>query len=154
MKSALAKVLFIFIIIFVKITANAQVFPPGAFNIGGIPVACGPAPTAVVNVLNDVAVTTPQGIYILGPMFFRMPVAVQLFTYAHECGHVNQMLNNLPISEDGADLFAMQLGKGQGFLDINSIQMVCQFLWASAGDWTHKPGPLRCQQMILTFPNL
>jgi hypothetical protein len=132
-----------------------QVIPPGQFAIAGTPVACGPAPTGLTdNSLGDLAKTNSNGIYINWAMFQQMPVPVQLFTYAHECGHINQILNGLPIDEDQADLFAIQLGKSQNFWDINSIQTVCQFLWSSAGDWTHKPGPVRCTNMLNTFPQL
>jgi hypothetical protein len=137
-------------------TSYAQTtIPPGQFAIGGTPVACGPAPTFLVGPqLGDIAKANQQGIWLNYPLFQQMPLAVQLFTYAHECGHVNQILRGSFINEDGADLFAMQLGKSQGFLNIFSIQTVCVFLWSSGGDWTHRPGPVRCQNMLKVFPSL
>jgi hypothetical protein len=136
-------------------TPAQEVIPPGQFQIDGIPVSCGPAPTALVGQgLGDLAKTNQQGIWINWPMFQMMPTVVKLFTYAHECGHVNQILSGLPISEDQADMFALQLGKSQNFIDIQGINVVCAFLWSSAGDWTHKPGRVRCENMLYAFPNL
>jgi len=132
--------------------------PPGGFKISGIPVTCGPAPTYLYDQtlgdppLGDIAITNTNGIAINWPLFQQLPPVAQFFTYAHECGHIIQILSGSPINEDQADFYALKIGKAQGFLNLNGIQVVCSYLWSSLGDWTHKPGPVRCNNMLSAFP--
>jgi len=126
--------------------ANAQVFPPGTFSIDGIPVNCGGASTVLTQGLGDVAKAIPGRILIDIDAFQTLPTGVKLFVYAHECGHQIYGPN-----ENTADCFAVKLGRNQGVIDYNVLQSICQSVYFSPGDWTHMPGPLRCQQMLACF---
>jgi hypothetical protein len=54
-------------------------------------------------------------------------------------------------NEQAADCFAVKLGRNQGFFSPASIHQICAFTFPSPGDWTHLPGPLRCQQMQMCY---
>ncbi|HEY0837308.1 MAG TPA: hypothetical protein VGE72_25570 [Azospirillum sp.] len=132
--------------------ATAQIFPPGYFGIDGIPVGCGPVFTEVHASLPDIALAVPAGmgapprILINGPMFASLPTGVKLFIYAHECFH-----HITGPSEAAADCYAVKLGRNQGALSLPVLQQICQAVFFSPGDWTHFPGPVRCQQMLACY---
>jgi hypothetical protein len=135
--------------------AATHVIPPGGMMIAGSPVSCMQAPTILTGPnIGDLAVTTPNGIFINMVAWNQLPPAVQIFSYAHECGHVVQILSNAPINEEGADIFAAQLGKQQGWLDLNGLQQVCALMSGMAGNWTHFPGPIRCEILLQAYPRL
>jgi hypothetical protein len=124
-----------------------QSFPPGQFALGGIPVGCGPAWT-VVAPIPDWAMARPTlggtspTIY-LNPVFLaQAPLPVQMFTYAHECGHLV-----VGPDENAADCWAAQLGRDQGWFSEGEMRyLVDAFAW-NPGDWFHAPGPVRLQSI-------
>jgi|CXWL01.1.fsa_nt_gi hypothetical protein len=129
--------------------AAQQAIPPGGMVIDGYPVACGPAWTILVGPeLGDVAKADIGGnrIALNWPVFNAQPTLVKVFVYAHECGHIVGYAN-----EDAADAFAVKLGRQQGWLNPQGLQSLCAATWMTPGDWTHFPGPLRCQRMIQHF---
>jgi hypothetical protein len=71
---------------------------------------------------------------------------MKMWTYAHECGH-----HLYGSDENTADAFATKLGRDQGWLSPWDINQICQGLWLSPGDWTHLPGPARCQMIIYYY---
>jgi len=112
--------------------------------IAGIRVGCSGAVTVVAYV-NDIAYAKPGVIY-LNPKFFDLPGYVQLYIYAHECGH--QMVGS---NESAADCWAVKTGRNQGWLPPEGMDQVCRFTFPSSGDWTHMPGPQRCAQMVACY---
>ena len=121
-----------------------QVIPPGQFRIGPYPVMCQQSYTILTGPqLGDVARATIGQIYVNGPMFFSLPIAAQLFVYAHECAHSMGIAN-----EAQADCFAIQLGRQQGWVNPMTFPQMCASVFGSVGDWTHMPGPQRCQLML------
>jgi hypothetical protein len=126
-----------------------QMIPPGAFRIGPYPVACQQSVTILTGPqLGDVARATFGQIYINAPVFFQLPIPVQMFVYAHECAHAIGIVN-----ESQADCFAIQLGRQQGWVNPMTFPQMCASVMNSAGDWTHLPGPQRCQLMMMCFNN-
>ena len=122
-----------------------QVFPPGTFSIDGFPVNCGNTITIITPQLPDIAVAQP-GRILLHPMLRNYPTGVKLFVYAHECAH-----QFVGANEPAADAWAIKLGRNQGWINLHIINQICQAVWFSPGDWTHFPGPQRCQMMISAY---
>ena len=112
--------------------------------IAGHQVQCGGA-VAVVQPISDIAMARP-GYIILNPVFFSLPPALQLFIYAHECGHHVQGPD-----ESGADCWAVQTGRKQGWFARQDIAWIQQYFGASPGDWTHAPGPYRVAHIMNCF---
>lgn len=145
MKKQLNAILSLLLLIVIPNVSFSQVYPPGTFSIAGVNVFCGGATTVVTPMINDMAKASPGFIY-LHPNLNSFPVGVMFFTYAHECGHQIYGWNEI-----ASDMFAVRLGREQGFIDEDVIREVCQALWMSPGDWTHLPGPQRCQLLYNTF---
>ena len=122
-----------------------QVYPPGTFSIDGIPVGCGGVVTVVTPNIPDIAIAQP-GRILLHPALGNYPTGVKLFVYAHECAH--QFVGS---NEVAADAWAIKLGRNQGALSPALLRRICQAFWFSPGDWTHFPGPQRCQMMIHAY---
>lgn len=124
--------------------ARAQVFGPGQFSIGPFPVSCGRVVTIVQYGIGDAARAVPGGpgnppAILLDPGFLTTaPLPVQLFTYAHECGH-----HVVGSSENAADCWAARLGRQQGWFTQQTMQFLVQVFQWSPGDWTHAPGQVR-----------
>lgn len=112
--------------------------------IGGVPVSCGGNVTIVAPV-NDIAKAMP-GRIVLNPAFFQLPPVVQLFIYAHECGH-----HVVGLNEAAADCWAIKTGRNQGWLPPQGANLVGAFFINTPGDWTHAPGPYRVQQMAACY---
>jgi hypothetical protein len=123
--------------------AQGQVLGPNPI-VGGVPVSCGGA-IAVVAPINDIAQAAP-GQILLNPMLFNLPPVVQVFVYAHECGH--QVVGS---NETAADCWAIKVGRNQGWLSRPAVGMIQQYFGDSPGDWTHEPGPYRIARMVQCF---
>jgi hypothetical protein len=128
------------ILAFFPLSASAQVCSQGGATIGGMPMSC-PAMICVLPGLNDVARGGP-GQMLLDPSLFGFPASVQQFVFAHECAHVQGIVN-----EQAADCQAICWGKQTGAITPLVLQQLCQSVWLSPGDWTHFPGPARCSMM-------
>ena len=128
-------------------SANAQqCFSHGQFRIGGHPFICSGATTCIDPRLNDLGKAFPgQGIY-LHPALNAYPIGVIAFVFAHECAHFRGILD-----EQLADRWAIKVGRDQGWINPQTVTQICQSFYFSPGDWTHFPGPLRCQNMIHAF---
>jgi hypothetical protein len=135
--------------LFILSTGSAlsqQCFPPGYFSISGYPFNCGAATTCIDPSIGDIGRAFPgQGIW-LHPMLNNYPPGVIGFVFAHECAH---FLGNM--DEQAADAWAIRIGRDQGWIDEGTVQQICQSVFFSPGDWTHFPGPVRCQLMIEAF---
>lgn len=112
--------------------------------IAGIPLSCNGA-ISYVAYIPDIAMAQP-GVLLFHPNYFSLPADVQWFIYAHECGH--QIFGG---NEQAADCWAIKLGRDQGFFSPQSIHQICAFTFSSPGDWSHLPGPLRCQHMQVCY---
>ncbi|UVL59697.1 hypothetical protein LOY54_16765 [Pseudomonas sp. B21-032] len=108
--------------------------------IAGTPVSCMGAISYVAHI-PDIAMAQP-GALLFRPDYFSLPPYVQLFIYGHECAH--QIYGG---NEQAADCWSVRLGRNQGFFTPAALQQICAFTFPSPGDWSHLPGPLRCQQM-------
>lgn len=86
-----------------------------------------------------------QGIF-LHPALNSYPPGVIAFIFAHECAHFRGTMD-----EQAADIWAMRLGRRQGWINPQTVNDICASVYFSPGDWTHFPGPWRCQNMINAF---
>jgi hypothetical protein len=149
MERAMAVILILLMVLFNMLPVSAfaqQIVPPGQFRIGGQVFSCGAIPAVIFPGGSDIATATPGAININWPLFSQMPLAVQAFVYAHECAH-----HLYGTDENVADCWAVKIGRNQGFIDGGAVQQICQSVWISPGDWTHFPGPIRCQNMTSCF---
>lgn len=122
--------------------AKAQIYPPGAFAIDGIPVVCGGLPTAVDIRIPDAAMNNGQAILINPAVVGRLPTVLKLFTYAHECGHAVVGADEL-----AADCWAIQTGKSQGWFPPEAFGALIALFQNNRGDIRHPPGPVRIENM-------
>lgn len=136
----------------VPTAGTSQVFGPGQFRLGPFPVACGQVATVVRSGVGDWAraipgtPTNPPTIELDSMFLASAPLPVQIFTYAHECGH-----HVVGVNENAADCWAAQLGRRQGWFTPQTMQfLVHAFQW-NPGDWTHAPGALRLQNIWHCF---
>lgn len=119
--------------------ASTSLVPAGALEFDGRRFTCGGLPTVLNTGFNDYAAAF-FGFLIVNPdRFAKLPVTVQRFAYAHECGH--QVVG---YSEVDADCYATRLGRKEGWLDAAAMEEVCSFLLKSKGSALHLPGPQRC----------
>jgi len=114
--------------------------------IGGVHVSCLGVPTLVARI-NDIGMAAP-GQIILNPLLFEMPAPIQLFVYAHECGHHQPGIGS---NEQLADCWAIRTGRDQGWLPPDVTGMIAAAFINSPGDWTHAPGQTRVQQMAACY---
>jgi hypothetical protein len=124
-------------------TAQVMWYPPGTFFIAGYSFVCGNATVQVVNGLGDMGKAAPGQFLALDASLNNYPAQVIGFVFAHECAHYMGQMN-----EDAADGIALQMGKQQGWISPYGLQQICQSVLFTPGDWTHFPGPVRCQRMI------
>jgi len=121
---------------------SARIVAPGRLSISGRIVRCGRRPTVINTNLDDYGAAYP-GFLILNPnKLAHLPVAVQLWIYAHECAHQFRGPD-----EQRADCFAVQRGRRQGWLSPAGIKQICEFIRPAIGDSMHFSGPHRCQAM-------
>ena len=119
---------------------RATLVDPGALVITGHRVSCGQRPVVLDPGLDDYAAAY-DGFIILNPTKLAgLPAPVALWIYSHECGHQFKGPD-----EDGADCFASQRGRRQGWLKPDGVEQICNFISPSHGDMMHFAGPLRCQ---------
>lgn len=127
--------------------AAADTFiPAGQGNIDGIPVTCGPYGVLLSVNAPGVAFFNGQMILINPLIFNTQPTFLKLFIYAHECGH-----SVVGSNEDWADCWATKVGRNQGWFPPQAFQLLIQQLQRAPGDWTHKPGPARLQNIAACY---
>lgn len=121
---------------------NAKVVPPGRYKIEGKRQICGQRPTVVNEQLDDYGAAYP-GFLIMNPKLLnRVSTPVQLWIYAHECGHQFRGPD-----EETADCFAVQRGRRQGWLTPEGLEEVCTFIKPAKGTMMHLSGSFRCEYM-------
>lgn len=119
---------------------------PGKLKLAGRLMGCGRTPTLISNSFWDYGGAT-RGLIILNQKRLKtLPAAVQLYVYAHECGH--QIYG---VSEPNADCYAVKRGRRDGWLSQRGLSQICTFLKDLPGDYVHPPGPKRCKIMTACF---
>jgi hypothetical protein len=128
--------------------ADAQVIAiaPGEFSIAGYPVNCGPLPTIITSQIPDAAINNGQAILINPAVVGFLRPVLQLFVYAHECGHAVVGSN-----EVAADCWAIRTGRDQGWFPPQSFQLLIQMFQGNPGDINHPPGPARIAAMMQCY---
>ena len=121
---------------------NARIIPAGGLVLDGNRLICGRRPTVLDPSLDDYGAAYP-GFLILNPkLITRVPTAVKLWIYSHECGHQFR-----GPSEELADCFAVQRGRRQGWLTTDGLEQICKFIRPAKGSSMHFSGPERCEFM-------
>jgi hypothetical protein len=122
---------------------GATVVPYGQLVLDGHRVTCGNRATVLDPNLNDYAAAPYSQFIILNmPYIAKVPTAVKLWIYSHECGH-----KNVGPDENKADCFAVRRGRAEGWLNASGLDQVCSFISAARPDSFHVSGPDRCNLM-------
>lgn len=121
---------------------GGRIIPAGQLVIDGSRLICGNRPTVLDSTLDDYGAAYP-GFLILNPkLISRVPKAVKLWIYSHECGHQFRGPD-----EETADCFAVQRGRRQRWLTTDGLEQICKFIHPAKGSSMHYSGPLRCNVM-------
>ena len=121
---------------------GAQILKPGALVLDGNRMVCGTRPTVLDPSLDDYGAAYP-GFLILNPrLIARVPTAVKLWIYSHECGHQFRGPD-----EELADCFAVQRGRRQRWLTSDGLDQICRFIAPAKASSMHYSGPRRCELM-------
>lgn len=145
MRTLIFSAFFLFYVMPAQVVAQIC-YPPGSMVIGGVHFSCNAATTCIDPRIGDIGRASPGVGIWLHPMLNNYPVGVIGFVFAHECAHYIGILD-----EQQADGWAITIGRDQGWIDQYILQQICQSFYFSPGDWTHFPGPLRCQNMMVAF---
>jgi hypothetical protein len=126
---------------------GSKVIPNGQLAFDGQPFTCRNFPTVLDPLLSDYAAAPYKGFIILNPKVFpKVPTAVKLWIFHHECGHA------LGISDESkADCFSVQRGRRLGWLTPEGLNQVCEFISAGKADVAHPSGNDRCAAMRLCY---
>jgi hypothetical protein len=122
---------------------GASIVPAGQLLLDGHHMSCGGRATVLDPNLNDYAAAPyPQFVILNMPYVAKVPTAVKLWIYSHECGH----LFGGP-DENKADCFAVRRGRAAGWLTPQGLDEVCSFISAARPDAAHLGGAERCNLM-------
>lgn len=125
---------------------GAKIIPYGALVLDGYRMSCGKRPTVLDSTLDDYGAAYP-GFLILNPrLISRVPTAVKLWIYSHECGHQFRGPD-----EEVADCFAVQRGRRQRWLTTDGLDQICRFIAPAKASSMHYSGPQRCELMRKCF---
>ena len=129
----------------------ARYVAPGKLRLAGRRVGCGKRPSILDPEFDTWAgAYTNPGFIIVNPIYMRKEKKiVQLYIYAHECGHQFRGFD-----EDTSDAFAIRRGVRQGWLRKKGMKEVCQFISRVPGDSEHPAGPVRCRRMIAVYNDI
>jgi hypothetical protein len=126
---------------------GATIVPAGQLVLDGHRMSCEDRATILDPNLNDYAAAPyPQFVILNMPFINKVPTAVKLWIYSHECGH----LFGGP-DETKADCFAVSRGRAAGWLDAQGLEQVCSFINVARPDAAHLSGPDRCTLMRECF---
>lgn len=125
---------------------GARILKPGELVLDGHRIHCGTRPTVLDPSLDDYGAAYP-GFLILNPQLIaRVPTAVKLWIYSHECGHQFRGPD-----EEIADCFAVQRGRRQRWLTTDGLDQICRFISPAKASSMHYSGPRRCTLMRKCF---
>ena len=129
----------------------AKYVPAGQLRLAGRRVMCGKRPSVLDPEFDTWAgAYTDPGFIIVNPIYMEQETAVvQLYIYAHECGHQFRGFD-----EDAADAFAIRRGVRQGWINDGGMDMICEFISKVPGDSEHPPGPARCKRMKKVYVDI
>jgi len=126
---------------------GAMIVPAGQLVLDGHRMTCRNLATVLDPNLNDYAAARyPQFIILNMPYVAKVPTAVKLWIYSHECGH--QVGGP---DENEADCYAVRRGRAEGWLNPQDMDAVCNFITAARPDAAHVSGPDRCNLMRECF---
>ncbi|MGC1779263.1 MAG: hypothetical protein WBB34_15065 [Xanthobacteraceae bacterium] len=125
---------------------GATIVPAGKLVLDGHRMSCGSWATVLDPNVDDYAKSYPQIVILNMPLVAKVPTAVKLWIYSHECGH----LFGGP-DENKADCFAVRRGRSAGWLDAQGLEQVCSFISAARPDAMHVSGRERCNMMRECF---
>jgi len=126
---------------------GASIVPVGQFLLDGHRMTCGSWPTVLDPNLDDYAAAPYRQFIILNmPLIAKVPTAVKLWIYNHECGHKFGGPD-----ESKADCYAVGRGRAEGWLDNAGLDQVCSFISVARSDAAHFSGPERCALMRECF---
>jgi hypothetical protein len=119
---------------------GSKIVPNGQLSFDGQSFTCGRFPTVLDPMLSDYAAAPYRGFIILNPKVFqKVPTAVKLWIFHHECGHALGIKD-----ETKADCFSAQRGRRAGWLTSEGLEQVCDFISAGKADTAHPSGAERC----------
>ncbi len=121
---------------------GATIVPAGRLVLDGHRIGCGNWATILDPNLNDYAASYPQFVILNMPYVAKVPTAVKLWIYSHECAH----LFGEP-DENKADCIAVRRGRAEGWLTPQGFEQVCAFISAGRADALHLGGSDRCTRM-------
>jgi hypothetical protein len=125
---------------------GGRIIPAGQLVLDGVRLHCGSRPTVLDSSLDDYGAAYP-GFLILNPkLIARVPRAVKLWIYSHECAHQFRGPD-----EEVADCFAVQRGRRQRWLTTDGLDQICKFIEPAKGSSMHYSGPHRCKVMQQCF---
>ncbi len=129
----------------------AKYVAPGRLRLAGRRVLCGRRPSILDPEFDTWAgAYTNPGFIIVNPLYMKKEKkVVQLYIYAHECGHQFRGFD-----EDTADAFAVRRGVRQGWLKNRGMKQVCRFISRVPGDSEHPAGTVRCRRMMKVYRNI
>lgn len=126
---------------------GSTVIPNGQLAFDGQPFTCGKFPTVLDPLLNDYAAAPYKGFIILNPRVMpKLPTAVKLWIFHHECAHAQGIAD-----ETKADCFSAQRGRRLGWLTPEGLNQVCDFISAGKADAAHPGGNERCATMRVCY---
>lgn len=127
---------------------TARMTPDGVFEVGGRRMKCDNVRTRMDRDLPNLGVAVPaQRLLLINPVLIgRQPSVVQMFVYAHECGH-----HRVGASELGADCWAVNRGIADGWLDRASLQHICRSFGGRPATETHPSAQNRCAALDRCF---
>jgi hypothetical protein len=127
---------------YVARSRGASIVPAGKLVLDGRSMSCGNWATVLDAKLDDYAAAYPQFIILNMAYVQKVPTAVKLWIYSHECGH----LFGGP-DENKADCFGIRRGRAGGWLDERGLDQVCGFISVARPDAAHVSGGDRCTLM-------
>lgn len=125
---------------------GATIVPAGRLVLDGHRISCGQWATVLDPNLNDYAASYPQFVILNMPYVAKVPTAVKLWIYSHECGHLFGGRD-----ENQADCFAVRRGRAAGWLNTRGLNQVCEFISVARPDVMHLSGTHRCARMRQCF---
>jgi hypothetical protein len=120
---------------------GSRIIPNGELRFDGQSFTCGRFPTVEDPLLTDYAAAPYKGFLIINPtVFVKVPTAVKLWIYQHECAHASGIRD-----ETKADCYSVTKLRRQGLLSPQGLEQVCDFISAGKADAYHPSGPARCE---------
>jgi hypothetical protein len=127
---------------------DAKVFDKGLVTLSGIEANCNNLPIVFdTSFPDDAGAWQQSGFIAVNPStLFKREKVQQVFTFYHECGHMNGIDD-----EQEADCYSIRAGVKAGWIDAAGIETLCRFWRPLRGDNTHASGPERCAEMQRCF---